>query len=134
MLAVKEKSQTNKGKSRKGKSNRNKSNRNKYSLYLILIPLALFVISISFPFFKALKSKPSTKIESLDPSAASARERMEESKYKTEVGKNAKARATVLAGPDPSRYLLKGLAIAGRARGLSLQADSPEQWAEVEKL
>lgn len=119
------------------KKHRSKTGQSKKSLskfYITLVPLSLLGIFIGFSWIRTLNSKPSPATEAVEASAAKARERMEKSNYRTEVDKTTKARAIALAGSNPSEYLLKGLATAGRARTLSLQADGPEDWAEIEKL
>lgn len=111
-----------------------RQSKKKSRLYIALIPLALLGIFIGFSWIRTIKPNLSPEAEALNANAEKAKERVEKSKYKTEVEKITKARAITLAGNNPSQYLLKGLATAGRARNLSFQADSPEDWAEVEKL
>lgn len=119
------------------KKSRSKKSRSKNSFsksYVILIPLVLLGAFMGLSWIRNLNSKPSSEVEAVDPSQVKARERAEKSQYRIQVDKTTQARAIALAGTDPSEYLLKGLATAGRARSLNFQADSPKEWAQVEKL
>lgn len=115
-------------------SKKSRSKKNLSKAYVISIPLVLLGVLIGLSWIRSLSPKPSPEAEAVDTSQAKARERTEKSQYRTQVDKTSKARAIALAGNDPSEYLLKGLATAGRARSLNFQADSPEEWAQVEKL
>ena len=116
---------------------KNQSNKSQFiqpKSYVVLIPLLIAGAFIGFSLIRTLGSRPSPETQVLSERDAVVRARMEKSQYKAKVDKTTKARATALAGTNPSEYLLKGLATAGRARSLSFQAESPEEWAEVEKL